>query len=71
MENGTDSKRFCVGGGCLKKVLVIGASSELASKVLPVLVKDECMVGMHYGSNQASVECYECQADLKTLSKNM
>lgn len=53
----------------MKKVLVIGASSELASKVLPVLVKDECMVGMHYGSNQASVECYECQDNVKLIQR--
>lgn len=67
MENSADSKRFCIGGGCLKKVLVIGASSELASGVLPALVKNECKVGMHYGVNKAAVECYECLDNVKLI----
>ncbi len=51
----------------MKKILVIGASSELASGVLPTLIKEKCKVGMHYGVNKTPVECYESLDNVKLI----
>ena len=51
----------------MDKVLVIGASSELASEVLPELIENGCKVGMHYSSNKKAVEKFEDKGNAKMI----
>lgn len=51
----------------MDNVLVIGASSELSSEVLPVLIESGCNVGLHYSSNKKVLERYADRANVKLI----
>ncbi len=55
----------------MDKVLVVGASSELASEVLPILVESGCRVGIHYSSNKKAVEQYEDKKNVKLIQNTI
>lgn len=42
-----------------RKILIVGASSDLASEALPALIERGCKVGMHYSSNRGVLVKYE------------
>lgn len=42
----------------MNHVLIAAASSELASGVIPKLLKQECQVGLHYATNKKALESY-------------
>lgn len=51
----------------MNKILIIGASSELASGVLPMIIEDESRVGLHYSTNKKAVEMYEGRENVKLI----
>lgn len=51
----------------MDRVLIIGASSDLSSEVLPTLINQACKVGLHYASNKKAVEKYEEKENVKLL----
>ncbi|WWR16287.1 SDR family oxidoreductase [Lachnospiraceae bacterium JLR.KK008] len=55
----------------MNRVLIIAASSELASGVLPALVESGCNVGLHYSSNKAAVERYEGMETVMLIQKTI
>lgn len=55
----------------MDKVLIIGASSELASEVVPELIRNKVQVGLHYSSNKKAVEKYEKYSHVKLFQKTI
>lgn len=51
----------------MSKVLIIGASSDLASELLPILINDDNKVGIHYSTNRDSVKQYEARNNTKPI----
>lgn len=48
-----------------KKTLIIGASSDLASKLIPLLVHDRHLLGLHWAHNKNALENYEIEKNVK------
>lgn len=55
----------------MNKILIVGASSELSSEVLPVLVESSCMVGMHYSANKEAIQKYESKHNVRLIQKTI
>ncbi len=51
----------------MDKVLIIGASSDLSSEVLPTLIDQGSKIGLHYSSNKKAVEKYEDRENVKLI----
>ncbi len=51
----------------MKHVLVVAASSELASGLIPKLLEGDCRVGLHYSSNKTAVEPYKKYEQAKLI----
>lgn len=55
----------------MERVLIIGASSELSSEVLPTLVESGSRIGLHYSSNRKAVEKYEDRKNVKLIQSTI
>ena len=55
----------------MDNVLIIGASSELATEVLPVLIQNGGKIGLHYSLNKAAVEKYEKNKNVVLIQKTI
>jgi len=53
-----------------KKILVVGASSDLCSEMLPNFVRMMGAVGLHYNSNMYPIESYADMKNVKAFQKN-
>lgn len=51
----------------MDRVLIIGASSDLSSEVLPALINQCGKVGLHYASNKKAVEKYKDKENVKLI----
>lgn len=51
----------------MNHVLIVAASSELASGVIPKLLEGECRIGLHYSSNKRAIEEYENDERVKLI----
>lgn len=51
----------------MDKVLIIGASSDLSSEVLPTLIDQGSKIGLHYSFNKKAVEKYEDRENVKLI----
>ncbi len=54
-----------------KKILIIGASSDLAQKLNKKLVQKEAILGLHYNNNLLSVSCYRKFDKIKLFQKKL
>lgn len=55
----------------MDNVLIIGASSELATEVLPVLIQNGGKIGLHYSLNKDAVEKYEKNKNVVLIQKTI
>ncbi|MCM1038206.1 MAG: SDR family oxidoreductase [Ruminococcus sp.] len=53
----------------VKKTLVIGASSDLASELIPILVHDMHLLGLHWAHNKKVLEEYEFRNHVKLFQQ--
>ncbi len=52
-----------------KKTLMIGASSDLASKLIPRLIQEEHLLGLQWAYNQSQLEQYTSMSQVKLFQK--
>lgn len=55
----------------MNHILIVAASSELASGVIPKLLEGDCQVGLHYSSNKKAVEKYENSGQVKLIQRTI
>ena len=51
----------------MDRVLIIGASSELSSGILPTLTENGSKIGLHYSLNKKAVELYEGRENVRLI----
>ncbi len=54
-----------------RRTLIIGASSDLASELIPRLIQDECLLGLHWAHNHDAVKKYETIEHVKLFQKTI
>lgn len=54
-----------------KKILIVGASSDLAKNVNTKLIKEEAIVGLHYNTNLQSLASFKESDKIKKFQKNL
>lgn len=52
-----------------KRTLIIGASSDLAAELIPRLIREECLLGLHWAHNHDAVKEYETMNQVKLFKK--
>lgn len=55
----------------MKRILIIGASSDLASRVIPELLGEENRVGLHYSKNLNAVKEYDELKNIRLIQKTI
>lgn len=55
----------------MNKILIVGASSELASGVLPALIESGSKVGLHYSLNEDAVKKYGSKDNVKLIQQTI
>ena len=53
-----------------KSILIIGASSDLCTEMLPVFVDNMKKVGLHYNKNHTSLDLYKKKNNVKLYQQN-
>ena len=53
-----------------KSILIIGASSDLCSSMIPVFVDSMAKVGLHYNKNREALICYEKKTNVRLYQQD-
>lgn len=52
-----------------KRTLIIGASSDLATDIIPHLIREEGQVGLHYAHNKNALLPYEMKTNVRLIQR--